>query len=70
MMERIAEVSPRFAGVCEALEGLTAAFGQVVVLGKLVVVWQRRGSILETKAASVAGRQSESATSLSYSFQP
>jgi len=41
MMERIAEVSPRFkariAGVFEALEGLTSAFGQVVVLGRLGV---------------------------------
>jgi hypothetical protein len=41
MMERIAEVSPRFkarvAGVFEALEGLTSAYGQVVVLGRLVV---------------------------------
>lgn len=40
-MERIAEASPRFkarlAGVFEALEGLTSAFGQVVVLGRLVV---------------------------------
>ena len=37
MMERIAEASPRFkarmAGVFEMLEGLTSAFGQVVVLG-------------------------------------
>ncbi len=41
MMERVAEASPRFkarvAGVFEALEGLTSAFGQVVVLGRLVV---------------------------------
>jgi uncharacterized protein YhhL (DUF1145 family) len=41
MMERIGEASPRFkariAGVFEALEGLTSAFGQVVVLGRLVV---------------------------------
>jgi hypothetical protein len=41
MMERIAEVSPRFkarmAGVFEALEGLTSAYGQVFILGSLVV---------------------------------
>jgi hypothetical protein len=41
MMEQIRKSSPRFrarvAGVFEALEGLTAAFGQVVVLGRLVV---------------------------------
>ncbi len=39
--QAIAEVSPRFkariAGVCEFLEGLTSAWGQVVVLGGLVV---------------------------------
>ena len=38
--ERIAETSPRSlartAGIFEALEGLTAAYGQVVVLGGLV----------------------------------
>jgi hypothetical protein len=41
MMERIAEASPRFkarmAGVFQLLEALTATFGQVVVLGWLVV---------------------------------
>jgi uncharacterized protein DUF4386 len=41
MTERIAEMSPRFkarmAGVCQLLEALTATFGQVIVLGKLVV---------------------------------
>jgi len=41
MMERIAEASPRFkarmAGVFQLLEALTAAFGQVIVLDKLVV---------------------------------
>lgn len=40
MMERIAESSPRFrarmAGVCQLLEAVTATFGQVIVLGKLV----------------------------------
>ena len=39
-MERIAESSPRFrarmAGVCQLLEAVTATFGQVIVLGKLV----------------------------------
>ena len=41
MTERIAETSPRFrarvAGVFEMLEGMTSAFGQVFVLGKLIV---------------------------------
>jgi hypothetical protein len=41
MMDRIAEASPRFkarlAGVFQLLESLTATFGQVVVLGRLVV---------------------------------
>src|SRR6202521_296783 len=41
MMERIAEASPRFkarmAGVSQLLEALTATFGQVIVLGRLVV---------------------------------
>jgi hypothetical protein len=41
MTERIAEASPRLkarmAGVFELLEGVTSAFGQVVVLGRLVV---------------------------------
>ena len=40
-MERIAETSPRFrarmAGVFQLLEALTATFGQVIVLGRLVV---------------------------------
>src|ERR1700687_3091729 len=40
MMERIAE-APRFkarvAGVFEMLEGMTSAFGQVFVLGRLIV---------------------------------
>lgn len=39
--QSIAEVSPRFrsriAGACEFLEGLTSAWGQVLVLGRLVV---------------------------------
>src|SRR5271169_5721351 len=41
MMARIAEASPRFkarmAGACQLLEALTAAFGQVIVLDRLVV---------------------------------
>jgi hypothetical protein len=41
MTQRIAEASPRFkagmAGVCQLLEATTAAFGQVIVLGRLVV---------------------------------
>jgi Domain of unknown function (DUF4386) len=41
LTDRITETSPRFkarmAGVFEALEGLTSAFGQVFVLGRLVV---------------------------------
>jgi hypothetical protein len=56
MMDRIAEVSPRFkarvAGVLEALEGLTSAYGQVVVLGKLVVA----GSAAAT-AANILGHE-------------
>lgn len=56
MMERLAEVSPRFkarvAGVFEALEGVTSAYGQVVVLGRLVVV----GSAAAT-AANILGHE-------------
>jgi hypothetical protein len=41
MNEQIAEASPRFkarlVGVFEMIEGMTSAFGQVFVLGKLVV---------------------------------
>jgi hypothetical protein len=41
MMEPIAEASPRFtgrmAGVFQLLEALTATFGQVIVLGRLVI---------------------------------
>jgi Domain of unknown function (DUF4386) len=41
MMDRIAETSPRFkarmAGACQLLEALTAGFGQVIVLDRLVV---------------------------------
>jgi hypothetical protein len=56
MMERIAEASPRFkarvAGVFEALEGLTSAFGQVFVLGRLVVF-----SDAAATAANILGHQ-------------
>ena len=41
MMDRIAEASPRFkarmAGVCQLMEAVTAAFGEVIIPGKLVV---------------------------------
>jgi hypothetical protein len=41
LMDRIAETSPRFkarmAGVSQLLEAVTATFGQVIVLGRLVV---------------------------------
>src|SRR5271169_7241819 len=41
MMARIAEASPRFkarmAGASQLLEALTGGFGQVIVLGRLVV---------------------------------
>lgn len=41
MLEPIAESSPRFkarmAGVFQLLESLTATFGQVIILGRLVV---------------------------------
>ena len=52
----MAEASPRFqarvAGVFEALEGLTSAFGQVLVLGRLVVL----GSAATT-AANILGHE-------------
>ncbi len=55
-MERIAEVSPRFkarvAGVFEALEGLTSSYGQVFILGRLVI----DGSAAAT-AANIMGHQ-------------
>ncbi len=56
MMERIAEASPRslarMAGVFQGLEGLTATFGQVVVLGRLVVA----GNAAAT-AANILGHE-------------
>ena len=55
-MKRISEVSPRFkarvAGIFEALEGLTSAYGQVIVLGRLVVA----GNAPAT-AANILGHQ-------------
>ena len=56
MTERIAEMSPRskarLAGVCEMLEGLTSASGQVMILGRLVVT----GSAAAT-AANILGHE-------------
>ena len=56
MTERIAEASPRslarMAGVFQGLEGTTSAFGQVVVLGRLVVF----GNAAAT-AANILGHQ-------------
>jgi hypothetical protein len=56
MMERIAETSPRFkarmAGACQLLEAITATFGQVIVLNKLVVA----GNAAAT-AANILGHE-------------
>jgi len=56
MTERIAETSLRFkarmAGVCQLLEALTAGFGEVIVLGRLVVA----GSAAAT-AANILGHE-------------
>ncbi len=56
MTERIAEASPRtlarMAGVCQALEGTTATFGQVIVLRRLVVF----GNAAAT-AANIVGHE-------------
>jgi hypothetical protein len=55
-MERIAEMSPRFkgrmAGVCQLMEAVTAASGQVIILGKLVVA----GNAAAT-AANILGHE-------------
>jgi hypothetical protein len=55
-IERTTAISPRFkgrvAGVFEALEGVTSAYGQVVVLGRLVVA----GSAATT-AANILGHE-------------
>jgi hypothetical protein len=56
MMERIAEASPRFkarlAGVFQLSEALTATFGEVIVLGKLVV-----SGNAATTAANILGHE-------------
>jgi len=56
MMERISEASPRFkarmAGVCQLMEAVTAAFGEVIIPGKLVVA----GNAAAT-AANILGHQ-------------
>jgi hypothetical protein len=55
-MERIAETSPRFkarmAGVCQLMEAVTAASGQVIIPGKLVVA----GNAAAT-AANILGHE-------------
>jgi hypothetical protein len=55
-MERIAEMSPRFkarmAGVCQLMEAVTAALGQVIIPGKLVVA----GNAAAT-AANILGHE-------------
>jgi Domain of unknown function (DUF4386) len=56
MMERTAETSPRFkarmAGVCQLMEAVTAAFGEVIIPGKLVVA----GNAAAT-AANILGHE-------------
>src|SRR6202049_4276150 len=56
MAERIAQASPRFkarlAGVCQLMEALTAAFGTVIIPGKLVVA----GNAAAT-AANILGHE-------------
>src|SRR5258708_24181155 len=56
MMERIAEASPRckarMAGVCQLMEAVTAAFGEVIIPGKLVVA----GNAAAT-AANILGHE-------------
>jgi hypothetical protein len=56
MMERTAETSPRFkarmAGVCQLMEAVTAAFGEVINPGKLVVA----GNATAT-AANILGHE-------------
>ena len=55
-MERIAEASPGFkarvAGVCQLMEAVTAAFGEVIIPGKLVVA----GNAAAT-AANILGHE-------------
>jgi Domain of unknown function (DUF4386) len=56
MMEQTAETSPRFkarmAGVCQLMEAVTAAFGGVIIPGKLVVA----GNAAAT-AANILGHE-------------
>jgi hypothetical protein len=56
MTDRITEASPRFkariAGVCQLLEAVTAAFGEVIIPGRLVVA----GSAAAT-AANILGHE-------------
>jgi len=56
MREQIRETSPRslarMAGVCQALEGLTATSGEVTILDKLVV----SGNAMAT-AANILGHE-------------
>jgi len=56
MTDRIAEASPRFrarmSGIFQLLEGLTATYGQVIVLGKVVVA----GNAAAT-AANILGHE-------------
>jgi Domain of unknown function (DUF4386) len=56
MTDRITKASPRFkarmAGVCQLLEGITATFGQVIVLNRLVV----SGNAVAT-AANILGHE-------------
>ena len=56
MKERIGKASPRFkarmAGACQLLEAITATFGQVIVLGRLVVA----GNAAAT-AANILGHE-------------
>src|SRR5579864_3752061 len=56
MTQRIAQASPRFkarmAGVCQLMEAVTAASGQVIILGKLVVA----GNAAAT-AANILGHE-------------
>ena len=56
MLEHVAETSPHLkammAGVFQGLEGLTFTFGQVIVLGKLVVFHDAAAT-----AANILGHQ-------------
>jgi hypothetical protein len=68
-LERIAEISPlakgRIAGVFEALEGFSSSYGQVVILGKLVVA----GDAAAT-AANILGHERQMWFGSSGSPQP